>query len=679
MRESSDHRHNATPTLGCRTPEALAFGGALLVTLAVCSLSSAADGRPAAASQPAEESVIESIDLLSMEIPTVVTASRREQKITTVPYAMTVITAEDIRRSGARSVPDALRLAAGVDVAELSHGNYAVSPRGFHGFFSDKVVVLVDGRQIYDTIYGGTPWGNWAFQLEDVDRIEVIRGPGGVTWGANAVNGVINVITKDPKDQLGLTAAGGGGSRGTSKEHVGYAFEIDKLRMRISSEYEGGDGFKGERSFRGGSNDEYDALRANVHAVIEPTEKDSITLSGGSAATRGNWPALSYPGQCTRTPQAQSNFLMGRWNHEIEKDNNIDLTGYVNDFYGVAEMSFMEYRYQQFALELSHAFKPADRHTVTWGVDTRWDLTSTANSDPSVLDKSIVRSGDIGLYAQDEWRFADRWALNLGGRVDYDFYGGFQPSGRAALSYELTDKSMVYGAVSRAFHMPPGGNRLLNMPVFGPFLRTTFDREVDAEQLVAYELGYHGKLWDRLDMRLNGFWHSYDDLVTAEFKPGPPGFFQIHNTNRLATGMYGAELELRWPILKSLTLMGNYTFETLDSGASLTDSGFLTLPKHKFMVGVRHDLTPDLHLDGYLHYVSGVKCRTRGDPTGITPVDGYFRLDLRAEYEFWHDRASIAVGVRNLLDPHHPEGGGRALDPTEVPRMVYAEMRMAFK
>ncbi len=155
--------------------------------------------------QPNDEDEIDDIELLELEVPIVVTAARREQSITDVPYASSVITQEDIRWSGARSIPDALRLVPGVDVADLSFGSAAVSPRGFHGFLSRQILILVDGRQVYDSLFGGTLWGSWPFQLEDIERIEVIRGPGGVTWGANALNGVINIITKAPADQLGLT------------------------------------------------------------------------------------------------------------------------------------------------------------------------------------------------------------------------------------------------------------------------------------------------------------------------------------------------------------------------------------------------------------------------------------------------------------------------------------------
>ena len=174
------------------------------------------------------------LELLDLEVPIVVTAARRAQKITTVPNAVSIITADDIRASGARTIPDALRLAPGMDVAELSYSNKAVSVRGLHGFVTRTVLVLVDGRQLFDSLFGGTLWGNWPFQLEDIERIEIIRGPGGVTWGANAVDGVINIITKDPKDQLGLTMTLSGGSRGSFKKHVGYSFIDGKLRLRVS-------------------------------------------------------------------------------------------------------------------------------------------------------------------------------------------------------------------------------------------------------------------------------------------------------------------------------------------------------------------------------------------------------------------------------------------------------------
>ena len=466
----------------------------------------AAQDQPAPTRQPDQEPAdleiedeqLEDIDLFDIEIPVVVTAARREQKITTVPYAISVITAEDIRRAGSRSIPDALRLAPGVDVAQLAYGNDAVSVRGFHGFYSNRTMVLVDGRQIYDALYGGTLWGNWPFQLEDIDRIEVIRGPGGVTWGANTLNGVINIITKDPADQLGLTVTGGGGSHGTHREHLGYGFQENKLRLRLSGEYEASDGFREGGSVIARLDDSYKSGRMAVHGVYDAGPDDKLTFSAGSALVDDGYPPMPIPASHRQNAGTQANFILGRWSHSIGPDNTFELTSYVNDFAYDAGISVGESRYQQIGLLFTHTFKPRSDHTLTWGLDARSDLLDASNADPYLLSKDNVHSAIVGLYLQDEWRFAPKWALNLGGRIDYDTYGGFQPSAQVALSYELAEHSLLYGSVSRSFQMPTATMRFMETPFVGGLLFATADRDMKATSQIAYQLGYRGRFFDRL-------------------------------------------------------------------------------------------------------------------------------------------------------------------------------------
>lgn len=229
----------------------------------------------------------DAIDLYELDVPIMVSVNRRKENIKTLPYAATVITAEDIRRAGARTVPDALRLAPGVDVSDLTSGTSAVSVRGMHGLLANTVLVLVDGRQIFDPMFGGTLWGNWPFQLEDIDRIEVIRGPAGVAWGANAATGIINIVTKDPNDQIGLTTTAGGGSRGWNKEHVGYGFKEDNLRMRVSTEYEATDGFRNGVSILGPFDDEYKGGRVGARGIWTPTKDDEVSFSFGNHILEG--------------------------------------------------------------------------------------------------------------------------------------------------------------------------------------------------------------------------------------------------------------------------------------------------------------------------------------------------------------------------------------------------------
>lgn len=623
------------------------------------------------------EDEFDAVELLELDIPIVVTASRHEQSITDVPYAISVITADDIRRSGARSIPDALRLAPGVDIAELSYGNYAVSPRGFASFNANKVLVLVDGRQIYDTLMSGTFWGAWPFQLEDIDQIEVIRGPAGVTWGANAVNGVINIITKDPDEQEGLTVSVGGGSRDTYKERVSYGLREGDLRLRFSAEHESSGGFKESTSAFGNLDDEYRNLRLGLHAIYEPDDENKYTYSVGSAVVDGNWP-LPLASRLFRNPKAhaQANYVLGKWTHYIEEDNAFELTGYVNDFYLTSGLDWTDFRYQQLSLLLSHTFKPAEDQTFIWGLDTRWDLTSAANADPFMLAKDVVRSGSIGLYAQHEWRVAPLWMLHLGGRVEYDFYGGFHPTGRIALARKLEDGALVYGAVSRAFHMPAGPRRFLDFPVVGEFLQVTSERGLDPETLIAYEVGYRTKWWDRFDVDVNVFWNRYDDLLETIPELGPPGILQLKSKNGRSLSLYGVELGLKYAVSDSLTLLGNYTFQQTDTGLTELPGDAIYPPRHKFMAAVRYDVSDFWHLSSQLYYVGGVNGKDPSIPFITSHVGSYVRLDLGIIHEFDGDDASIAFGVRNLLDPDHPEGVGTGLDSAEVPRSLYVEYRV---
>ena len=617
-----------------------------------------------------------------MSVQVVVTASRKEESINTVPYAISVITKEDIRAAGARSVPEALRLAAGVDVAELSYGNAAVSPRGFHGFLTRRVLVLVDGRQIFDSHFGGTVWGAWPFHLEDIERIEVIRGPAGVTWGANAVNGAINIITKDPANQLGTTIGLSGASRGTNSEYISHAFTDGKLRLRLSGEFEGSDGFSEGGSWLGGLEDDYQAGRMNLHAIYDHGPKDKLTLSAGSGVLDGGFPRTPLGGfGWRRNPGAQASFLSGRWSHVIEKDNTLDLTAYVNDFYASPGLPQIDYRYQQFAFQLSHSLHPSENHTLSWGMDTRADLLNASNSDPQMLSRSFASTGIVGFYVQDEWRFAPKWSLNLGGRVDYEFYGGFQPSARASLVRKLNDTSQIYAAVSRAFQMPPVGLRFLDLPMLNGVAWAESERSLDAETLLAYELGYSTRLFDRLRLGLNLFWHEYDGTTTLSPRLGPPGLLTLDLDNRAASSLYGAELEARYPVSKDLTLLAHYTFQQLDwrSSAAFHDTEMVSPPENKAMIGARYSATDDLHLSSHLYYVSAATAPNVAFPFIARNIDPYLRWDLRAEYEFWKDDASFAVGVRNLTDDSHGEGGTLFLNYAEVPSMVYTEFRVQIR
>jgi iron complex outermembrane recepter protein len=617
-----------------------------------------------------------------MEVAVVVTAGRREQKLIDVPFAISVVTADDIRASGARSIPDALRLVPGVDVADLSFGVAAVSPRGFHGFLSNQVLVLVDGREIFDALFGGTLWGSWPFQLEDIDRIEVIRGPGGVTWGANAVNGVINIITKDPSEQLGLTLTSSGGSRGTIKQHFGFGLQEGKIRLRISGEYESSDGFAEGGSLLRKLEDDYKSGRLSLHLIYDRDDSNVLTFSAGSAVVDGGYPPTPLAGfGQTRNSGSQASYIMGTWEHRTTDDDTFKLTGFVNDFQVSPGLAQIDYRYQQLGFQATRTVVTDDGHTWTSGIDTRVDLLDVGNSDPSLLTKEFISTGIFGVYLQDEWRFAPGWTLSLGGRFDYELYGVLEPSARASLSYAISDESVVYGAVSRAFHSPTAAGRFLNIPLINGVARVTSNRDFDPTTLIAYELGYRGKLFDRLDTSLNLYWHDYDEVTTLSPQLGPPGLLQNRFDNQSGNvGSYGVELDLKYEASDSLTLLGNYTYQQLnwDVKKPFTDRDYITPPKHKAMIGARYTINDDIRLSSHAYYVDAVKAPNPANPFVPSKIAPYVRLDLNAEIDLWEDRATITVGAKNILDEGHYEGSTLFLNDAEVPRTVFAEIRLRF-
>jgi len=665
----------------------LGWGRVLATAMVLLSLTAWAAGS-SADSQPADDcESLEDIDMLNMDVETVVTGIRMKQDVKDMPYAVSVITAEEIWRSGARSIPDALRLVPGVDVANLSYGFDTVGVRGFYATQSSQSLVLVDGRQVYDSLLGGTYWGIWPFQLEDIDRIEVIRGPAGVTWGANATNGVINIVTKDPADQQGLTSVNRAGSRGMNREHLGYGFTDGKLRMRVSGEQEGCDGFTEGGFILRRLDDDYQAGRFGLYGIYEKSKNDTITFSGGSSAVDGAYPpSIGHGLFGLMNPGGQANYLFTRWDHKVSKDNSYAVTGYVNDFHHNLGGEAYDYRYQQLALQFNNTLRPAENHTLIWGIDTREDLADGTNADPHFLLQDRINSFTGGAYIEDNWQFAPKWALNLGGRVDYESYTGVQPSARASLSYQPDSKSMAFAAISRAFRAPTTGIRNIDMPVLNGLMTMQADRDISAMTEIAYEVGYRRQYFNRLDTAINLYWHECADAGGFVTKLGLPQRLLLTNFQRAGDySLYGTEVEAKYAVTKKLTLLANYTFQIMDwrvkgeaSDYSLALSG-LTPPKHKFMIGPRYDLTKDLHLSSQLWYVDAVRSPLPTNPFASKGIPSYFRWDIRAEYEFWKKQAAFAVGVTNLTDPDHLEGRDKFYTDAEVPRMIYAEFRVTFK
>ncbi len=624
---------------------------------------------------------LEDIDLFEMEVPVVVTASRQIEKVSTVPFAVSVVTADDIRKSGAKTVADALRLVPGVDVADLGSATYAIAPRGFHGFLTRQALVLIDGRQIFDSLFGGNLWASWPIQLEDIARIEVIRGPGGVTWGANAVNGVINIITKDPAEQEGLTITLGGGSRGWNKEHIGYGVVDGSWRFRLSGELESSDGSEIGGSLVWPMNDQFMTQRFGLHAIYEQNPDDTYTFSLAGGHMDGGYTMTPMGGLGNEIGSgSRANSILFKWTHAIEENNWFEVNAYINDFHIAMGYQGMDYFYEQVALQIGHKYNVLDSHKFSWGIDSRLDYVDGGLADPFIFREDSYFTSIVGLYLQDEWQFAPQWVLSMGVRVDYENYGGFEPSARASLAYTFDDHSMLYAACSRAFQAPPVGMRFIHLPGLNGIAYAEGKGTLSTEILQAYELGYRSESFKGFDTSINLFWHEFSRVTTLSPElGGPPGLLPFVLDNRAAASLYGIEWDGKWKVTDNLTLLAHHTFQDLawNSSRPFRDKDVLAPPKHKAMLGVRCRATDDLFLSTHTYYVDSTSSANPYWPFSDRKVDPYVRLDLLAEHELFDDQMTIQVGVKNLLDENHYEGSSLFLNDAEIPRIFFAEMRVA--
>lgn len=629
---------------------------------------------------PPIEEEMDDVLLFELEVDEVVfSASRRQQTVESLPYAITVITADDIQNAGALTVTDALRLVAGSNVAQLSAINPAISLRGFSGILARDLLVLVDGRQIFDGLYGGTVWGAWPFQIEDIDRIEVIRGPAGLTWGPNAVNGVINIITKAPSDEPQLVLRSGAGTQGWSRNYLGYSFADQRLSFRISGEYERGDGH-----VRGGNalfpiDDDYKTGRINFKGSFQINEQDTLRFSGGSAVINGGYLANTVFGKA-EVGRSRANYMQLAWERRPDPDEQITLTLYVNDFGLIYAIDLSNYAYDQVGLSLTHTFKAASEHTLTWGIDSRLDYFDSGST-PNFVRKPYVLSGVIGAFIQDEWRFAEQWILNAGLRLDYDTYAGFEPSARVGITHFINEQHSLFAAVSRAVHMPPAPYNFVHVPAFGGLFGLRSKTLLENQPIMAYELGYRGKYLDeKLDLTANLFWHELQDITALNPKPFAPFLMTGVIDNTGSASVYGLEVESEYRPETDWRLLANYTYQQMDWHPDSTtpqNHEILTTPRHQFMVGVQHDLTDDLHVSTHWYFVDDVDAPTTLNLLTGKAISDYHRLDITARYEFWEDRAQFSVGVKNLLDNHHPEGSSQFMNESEVPRKIFAELRLS--
>jgi iron complex outermembrane receptor protein len=593
-------------------------------------------------------------DLLQVEVTS---ASKRPQALADIPAAVSVLTASDIRRGGARTLADALRLAGGLHVARFDSRTWAITGRGMSSQVANKLLVLIDGRTVYTPLFSGVFWDVQAPLLEDIERIEVVRGPGATLWGANAVNGVINVITQHAADaQGGLVTAGAGNELAFGGVRWGGPLGPGHYRLSVK----------------------YDAL----DALALPDGRDAEDpLRLGRASFRADLPtagdgdltflAAVYAGEIGHRSLADSDVdggsVQARWARPLAGGSHLEVRAFYDHTFRRVPAQFQEER-DTADLEVEHRWQ-AGRHDLLWGGGYRRSADHVPSSAVFGWDPEREEVWIASLFVQDEVRLGSRWRLNAGLRAEEQSTMDLELLPGLNLAYELTPDQLLWAGAARAVRAPTRIDRDVRVPGQPPFV-VRGSRDFVPEELVAYELGWRTALPLDGSLELVLFHNDYDDLRTQE--PSPTGL-PLVLSNRLRARTEGGSIAARAVPTAWLELEGNITFLSTelrpdaDSRDPSRGTAEANDPDRYGFLRADLALRPDLELSASLRHVGELHAPR---------VPAYTELDLRLA---WSPRPALELALvgQNLLDEQHPELGAPAARE-EVERGVYAQLTWRF-
>ncbi len=623
----------------------------------------------------------------------VTSVSKKQTNIYDAAAAISVITSDDIMRLGITSIPEALRLVPGLDVARVNSNNWAISSRGFNRDFSNKLLVLMDGRSVYTPSFGGVNWKAQDMVLDDLDRIEVIRGPGATLWGANAVNGVINITSKSSKDTQGFLISTAVGTEERPLTSIRYGGEVNpSLHYRTYLQYFNRDGFSDLSGNSAG--DDWDSIRGGFRSDWAASVQDMVTLQGDiyTLGSGGNLSAPTFvPPYLTDRPMDNSSNganLLGRWIRTFDENSHLSIQGYFDYFH--AEIRDNSESRRTADVQLEHRLPLGSRNDVIWGIGYRFTSDDFNNSDLIRWDPASRELNILNTFLQDEITLIpDQLRLTLGSKFEYNDYTDWEIQPSAKLLWKPAAKHSVWTSYSHAVSTP---SRLtaegrINTSVFpsasgGLVQAALFGNDnVISEELDSFEAGYRMEVTPDLSFDLVTFYNRYDNVTgivagtpVMENNPVPHLLVPLDFANNISGETYGGEFSVQWKPVEYWKINASYSL--LQMRLSPDDGTSDTSPQQQ--LGVRSYLTLpwNLELNGAAYFV---------DQVDALPVNGsqfsipaYLRADIGL---VWHASPTLDIGIwgYNLLDGNHPEFTSQfSRQVTEVPRSVMAKLTWRF-
>ena len=638
-------------------------------------------------------------DLMFMEVTSV---SKKNERLSEAAAAVYVVTKEDIRRSGVNHIAEALRMVPGLNVAQLDANKWAISSRGFNHIYSNKLLVLVDGRSVYSPLFSGVHWDVQDFVLEDIDRIEVIRGPGATLWGANAVNGVINIITtKANHSQGNLMSLGVGEHEAIASLRHGGKTENDifyrgyfKGRNHPSNVDANGEE----------ADDEWEQVTAGFRIDWEGNNNTHWAIHGdlhdGDSGERLNVPQVPIDAFSPNSDtfdddmKVQGNNLIVKWTKQYSDNSELSIQTYYDSI--DREEEIFEESHDTYDLELQHRYVFSDHHEFIWGMGYRHIDSETQGSTTYAFSPSSRTQELWNIFIQDEYDISpEKVTLIAGAKLEHNEFTGSEIQPNLRVIWTPKENQTIWGAVSRAVRTPSLNDMdaRISASAFAyqffntdTFMMDTSRNEVrlfgnedfESEELTAYELGYRITPNEGLSFDATTFYHQYDKLIGATFEtpyfqstPAPGHLIMpLRFTNTIDGYAAGLELAINWQPTRQWKLLAGYTYLDLElENDDLSNIIEKETPEQQFNLRSFFDITHDIELDTMLYFVDQLDIRNSVDYTN-QKVDSYVRVDIRLG---WHPSKHLAIdlGGRNLFDNQHAEFG-------TVPFVVATEAERSF-
>lgn len=604
----------------------------------------------------------------------VTSVSRYSENLVDAASAIQVISDEDIRRSSAATLAETLRLANNLNVAQKNPHDWAVSARGFNANVGNKLLVLIDGRTVYTPLFAGVFWNAQDYALEDIERIEVISGPGSALWGANAVNGVINVITKKAGASQGWYTMASLGDELEYLTTVRYGGEISPdVHYRVYGKAFAQDDAVLASGAR--ASDAWNNVQGGFRLDATLSDADELTFQGDAYESQLD---MQIGGEA----RLNGFNALGRWTRQLSDNSDFALQLYVDRTdidvpfaaTSFAPAGLLKDSLTTYDLDFQHSLQPTTGHRFMWGFGYRFTHDVVEQQAPNVaylpprLDRNL-----FSVFLQDEFSVANDVAVTLGSKFEHNDYTGLEVEPTARIQWQWTPSRMLWGAVSRAVRMPSRFDTHLHEPA-PPLTIIQGNPDFRSEEVIAYELGFRTRVAARFSGSVALFYNTYDHVRSIGITPVT--LFPLVFGNDLKAETYGAELtgdfqvQDWWRVSAGLTVLRE-DVRVRPGGVDLQNALDETAdPKHQVMLRSLMNLPGDFELDAALRWVDALRVNNGGVPA---EVPAYAELDARLA---WHasDRLEIALVGRNLLHSQHPEYGAPSPSREELQRSLSAKI-----